>query len=170
MTDGDDDMPWRKYRHVDPRRGYVHAVHTIGRRGVIFIAFGVLWLMQSAAMGIGVAASAIDGPARVIYIVTALVWAASGVAGVAGATRPQGRDGLSTKGLYIAPATGVAVGGIRVGLWIVPNDVVEALSVTANAIGSPFGVIEIIGYGCLTVVVLAVAGWRENLPHGRDSP
>lgn len=164
MTDGDD-MPWRRYRHIDPRRSYVHAVHTIGRRGLIFAALGVLWLMQSVVFVAAVHAAVLDGPTRVIYLTTAAIWAISGLAGIAGAVRPQGHDRLATVGLYVAPAAGVVIGSIRVGLWIAPNWTTGP----AAAMGSLLGFVEVVGYGCLTVVVVAVAGWRENLPPRRGA-
>ena len=156
MTDGDDDMPWRKYRHIDPRRSYVHAVHTIGRRGLIFSLLGVL----AAAQG---GAEIVEGKPLL-----GAAWLVAGGVAVIWSRKPQGHDKPAAIALYLAFGSLVIESIARFALWFVSDWIAERLLPYGLAEqlphSSPAYILSIIGYGALLVVIVTVAGWRENLP------
>lgn len=158
MTDGDDHMPWRKYRHIDPRRHYTHAVRAMGRRGLIFALLGVLTLAQGTA-------ELIDG-----HSIVGAAWLAAGAVAIIWSRRPQGHDKPAAIALYLAFGSLVVESIVRFSLWFVSDWIAERLLPYGLAEhlphSSPTYAVNIVGFGALLVVIVVVAGWRENLPPG----
>lgn len=148
---GDKDMPWRRYKPIDPRHHYIRARAHLGRRGFFLVLLGIIWIAQGVA--------AITAPGSTSYLLLAhgwglraAVWIITGAVAIWYSTRPQGEDALGFLALYLMAAYRAVAYGVGFLMWALPN----------GQDGDPRGVIGLLSWGVVIVAILIVAGWRES--------
>lgn len=146
MTDGDP-MPWRKYRHIDPRRGVTHLSAVIGRRGTALVLIGSMWI------GIGLSTLALDNIDR-LTLTVGIAWIVTGTVAIMSARNRQGHDALGFLALYVMAAFRALTHLSDVVLWIVPD----------GRPGELRGVVGVLVWVAVIALIVLVAGWKEPAP------
>lgn len=143
MTDGDD-MPWRRYRHIDPRRPVTHLSAVIGRRGAALLLIGCIWA------GLGVSTLSLAELDR-LDVAIGVAWIVTGTVAIMSATRRQGHDALGFLALYVMAAWRALANLADVVLWIVPD----------GRAGDLTSVVGVLVWCAVIALIVLVAGWKE---------
>lgn len=154
MTDGDDDMPWRRYSHLDPRRSVTHLSAVIGRRGTALVLIGTIWC------GLGFSTLALKDIDR-ITLAVGIAWIVTGTVAIMSAQRRQGHDALGFLALYVMAAFRALTHLSDVVLWIVPD----------GRPGELQGVVGVLVWAAVIALIVLVSGWKEPEPdHPQATP
>lgn len=154
MTDGDDDMPWRQYRHVDPRRGVTHLSAVIGRRGTALVLIGSIWV------ALGLSTLALDNIDH-LPLTVGIAWIVTGTVAIMSAQRRQGHDAFGFLALYVMAAFRALTHLSDVVLWIVPD----------GRPGELQGIVGVLVWAAVIALIVLVSGWKEPEPdHPQATP
>lgn len=144
-------MPYRRYSKVNPARYYTHLMLALGRRGTVLFFLGVTWVF----FGIS---TYLNEPSQSYVLLSgneflrATVWVITGLIAILYARRPQGFDVWGFVSLYVMAAFQIIAYGRGFLLWTVPG----------GGDGNPRGIAGVLAWSSILILLIAVAGWKEN--------
>ena len=144
-------MPYRQYSKANPARYYTRLMLALGRRGAVLFFLGVTWVFQGISTYFNEPSPSyalLDGN----EFLRGTAWVITGLGAMLYAKRPQGFDVWGFISLYIMAAYQIIAYGLGFVLWIVPG----------GYDGNPRGIVGVFSWASILILLIAVAGWKEN--------
>lgn len=143
-------MPHRQFSRINPKRYLVHAINILGRRGIILILLGIVWISQ------GVSIIILPTPSPYLLLdlwdpFRAIGWVVTGGVAIAFARTKQGFDAFGFLALYVMGAYRILAYLYNFALWTV-----------GNPEGNSRGIIGVFSWLTIIILIMVIAGWREE--------